>query len=130
MALGDPAPYLGRVADTLRVLVVDDNPLVRRTIRDVLEEDLAVEILECCDGDEVLARYEAFGPDWVLMDIRMARVDGIAATAALRAAHPEARILVVSEHDQDDIRRAARRAGAEGCVGKADLLELRKWLGA
>ena len=125
MAAPAPARYVTHM--TLRILVVDDNALVRQMIRDVLE-DLPVEIVECADGDEVVARYEAFAPDWVLMDIRMPRMDGIAATAALRAAHPEARVLVVSEHDQDDIRRAAGRAGAEGYVRKKDLLELRSWL--
>lgn len=111
----------------LRVLIVDDNALIRRMIRDVLE-DLPVEIAECADGDEALARYDAFDPDWVLMDIRMSRVDGITATAALCEAHPDARILMVSEHDQEDIRSAARRAGAAGYVHKRDLRELRKWL--
>src|SRR5262245_61783924 len=107
--------YLPRMADALRILIVDDNALVRRTIRAILE-DLPAEIVECADGDEVLPSYESFAPDWVLMDIGMPRMDGIAATAALRAAHPDARVLMVSEHDQADIRRAADRAGASGYV--------------
>jgi len=115
------------MGEPLRVLIVDDNPLVRRMIRDVLD-GLPLEIAECADGDEVLGRYATFAPDWVLMDIRMPRLDGIAATAALRAVHPEARVLVVSEHDQEDIRQAAGRAGAAGHVRKDDLTELRRWL--
>ena len=120
-----PLPSYGAVV--MRVLIVDDNPQVRRTIRDVLV-DVATEFSECADGDEVLARFEAFVPDWVLMDVRMARVDGIAATAALRTAHPEARVVMVSDHDQPDIRSAARRAGAEGYVAKRDLLDLPRLL--
>ena len=115
------------MTETLRVLIVDDNAGMRRTIRDVLE-DLGPEVDECGDGDEVLARFEAFAPDWVLMDVRMARVDGIAATAALRKAHPEARVIMVSDHDQEDVRRAADRAGAVGYVAKRDLLELPRLL--
>lgn len=115
------------MTDPLRVLIVDDNPLVRRTIRDILEE-LSPMLEECADGDEVVARFEAFCPDWVLMDVRMARVDGIAATATLRATHPDARVIVVSDHDQEDIRRAATRAGAVGYVVKRDLLDLPRLL--
>jgi CheY-like chemotaxis protein len=111
----------------MRVLIVDDNAGMRRTIRDVLE-DLDPDVDECADGDEVLARFEAFLPDWVLMDVRMPRVDGIAATARLCASHPGARVIVVSDHDHDDMRRAARRAGAVGYVAKRDLLELPRLL--
>ena len=111
----------------MRVLIVDDSEAMRRTIRDVLE-DLAPEFAECADGDEVLARFEEFCPDWVLMDLRMERVDGLTATAALRTAHPDARVIVVSAHDHDDLRRAAQRVGARAYVAKDDLLELRRVL--
>ena len=113
--------------ETRRVLIVDDSPWVRATIRDVLE-DLPLLYAECGDGDEVLAQFEAFAPHWVLMDIRMPRVDGITATAALRAAHPDARVIVVSDHDQEDILRAARHAGAVAYVAKWNLMELRRLL--
>ena len=111
----------------LRLLIVDDNPRIRRTIREIVSPHAAV-IDECTDGDEVLARFESFAPDVVLMDIRMARVDGIAAAAALIAAHPNARIIGVSDHDQDDVRRAAHAAGMEGFVAKRDLLQLHRLL--
>jgi len=111
----------------MRVLIVDDNEHVRRTIRAVLA-GLATEIDECADGDEVLARFESFAPQWVLMDVRMSRMDGIGATEMLLAAHPEARVIVVSDYDQADVRCAARKAGAEGYVAKRDLLDLRTLL--
>ena len=111
----------------MRVLIVDDSEAMRRTIRDVLE-DLAPVVEECVDGDEVLARFEEFDPDWVLMDLRMERMDGLTATAALRSAYPGARVVVVSAHDHDDLRRAAQRAGAHAYVAKDDLLELRRIL--
>lgn len=111
----------------LRILVVDDNARVRRTIRDVVS-DLVAAVEECADGDQVLDRFEAFRPDWVLMDIRMPRMDGISATAALTEAYPAARVVIVSDYEQDDLRRAARRAGAVGYVAKSDLLELRAFL--
>jgi len=113
----------------MRVLIVDDEPLVRLIIREVLA-GLATEIDECADGDEALSHYEAFSPHWVLMDIEMARLDGIGATAALRATHPEARIVVVSDHEEEEVRRAARVAGADAYVSKRDLLKLRAVLTA
>ena len=108
----------------LRILVVDDNARVRRTIRDVVS-DLASAVEECADGDQVIRRYEAFRPDWVLMDIRMPRMDGISATAALTSAHPGARVVIVSDFEQADLRDAAAKAGAVGYVAKRDLLVLR-----
>ena len=113
----------------LRLLIVDDSPRVRRTIREVVS-GLDPVIEECADGDEVPTRFETFAPDFVLMDIRMARVDGITAAVSLLAAHPDARIIAVSDHDQDDVRRAAREAGMEGFVPKSDLLQLVRLLQA
>ena len=79
------------MTDRLRLLIVDDNSRMRRTIREVVSP-LGPVVEECSDGDEVLARYEAFEPDFVLMDLRMARVDGIAAAISLLAVHPRARL--------------------------------------
>ncbi len=108
---------------TLRLLLVDDNPQFRRTIRAALS-GIAFAFDECDDGSEALSRFEAFAPDFVLMDIALKRMDGIRATAELTLAHPGARVIVVSAYDADDLRRAAREAGAEGFVSKTDLTEL------
>ncbi len=64
------------------------------------------------------------------MDLRMARVDGLAAAAVLLAAHPRARIIAVSDHDHEDVRRAARDAGMEAFVAKWDLMQLGRILAA
>jgi CheY-like chemotaxis protein len=108
-----------------RILLVDDNPRVRAVIRAVLAHH-ASDLAECDDGSQVLAAYEAFRPDLVLMDIRMPGMDGIQATALLKQAHPTARVVIVSDHEQDDLRAAARQAGAEGYVVKSDLVMLRE----
>jgi CheY-like chemotaxis protein len=110
-----------------RILLVDDSPHVRAVLRAVLA-DIAFDMAECSDGDEALASYEAFRPDLVLMDVRMPRMDGIEATVLLKKAHPTARIVIVSDHEHDDLRAAARQAGAEGYVIKTDLLVLRELL--
>jgi CheY-like chemotaxis protein len=112
---------------TRRILLVDDNPHVRAVIRAVLAGHVS-DLAECDDGDQVLAFYEAFRPDLVLMDIRMPGLDGIQATALLKKAHPTARIVIVSDHEQDDLKAAARQAGAEAYVVKTDLVVLRELL--
>jgi DNA-binding NarL/FixJ family response regulator len=115
------------MSTTLRLLLVDDSPRFRRTIRAALS-GLVSAFEECEDGDQVASRFEAFRPDLVLMDIAMSRKDGIRTTAELLSAHPDARVVIVSAHDGADLRRAAREAGAECFVSKTNLMELRSLL--
>ena len=91
--------------------------------------DLAEEITECSDGGEVLDTYTRFQPDWVLMDIEMAEVDGIRATRQLTAAFLEAKVVTVTNYDDRVLRTRAQQAGACGYILKDDLLELRSLLG-
>lgn len=114
------------------LLIVDDNAAMRRLMRRLIG-DLAERIEECTDGSEVLSAYEQhhFGAtDWVLMDVEMAGMDGLTATQELRAAHPEARVIIVTKHDDEAIRAAAFRNGACGFVAKENLLELRALVSA
>lgn len=116
----------------MMLLIVDDNAAMRQLIRRVTGE-LAERIVECEDGSAALAAYEQhyFGEaDWVLMDLEMAVMDGLTATRQLRAAHPEARIVIVTRHNDEEVRAAAFRNGAYGFVPKENLLELRAILTA
>ncbi len=90
--------------------------------------DLAHHIEERAAGTEALAAYQACRPDWVLMDIRLPGLDGIAAVRQIRGGDPRARIVMVTQYDDEDLRRAAGAAGACGYVLKDDLLSLRKLL--
>jgi CheY-like chemotaxis protein len=110
-------------------MIVEDNPEMRRLIRSLLC-DLASAVSECDDGAEALAAYAAHRPDWVLMDIKMQQMDGITATRELKSNFPEARVLIVTDYDDADMREAARCAGAIGYVLKEDLLGLRQMLKA
>ncbi len=104
---------------TIRVLVVDDHPVVRSGLVGLLdvEDDLEV-VGEAGDGAEAVARVAALVPDVVLMDLRMPRMDGAAATGAILAAHPAVRVLVLTTYDTDaDIVRAVE-AGATGYLLK------------
>ena len=101
---------------------------MRRLLRRMLA-DLVEEITECRDGVEVLDTYTRCQPDWVLMDIEMAEMDGLSATRQLTALFPEAKVLVVTNYDDRALRSAAQQAGACGYILKDDLLELRGLLG-
>jgi CheY-like chemotaxis protein len=111
----------------MKLLIVDDNPSIRKMIKSIVE-DLAEEIRECSDGSEALALYRERRADWVLMDIRMNKVDGLAATRQIKSAYPDARIVIVTNYDEADLREAARQAGARDYVVKENLLALREIL--
>jgi CheY-like chemotaxis protein len=116
----------------MKILIVDDNSQMRQLIRSFVE-DLAEEIAECGDGEEVVAAYAAQqfgGDDRVLMDLQMSRVGGLEATRQLLAAFPEAQIIIVTQYDDPYWREAAQRAGACGYVLKENLLDLRLLLQA
>jgi len=103
--------------DGIRVLVVDDHPLVRSTLTDLLsdEPDLTV-VGECEDGSQVLDAVERLHPDVVLMDLSMPGMGGLAATEALRAVRPAPRVVVLSA--QTGVRSEVRAAGADALVPK------------
>jgi DNA-binding NarL/FixJ family response regulator len=99
----------------VRVLLVDDQELVRSGLRRILRRRAGFEVVaECDDGDGVPAAVAAHAPDLVVMDLRMRRVDGIAATAALRAAGDAPPVLVLTTFDDDELLSGALRAGAAG----------------
>ncbi|MEP6947129.1 MAG: response regulator transcription factor [Acidobacteriota bacterium] len=108
---------------TTAVLIVDDSRPMRELIRMTLS-GVAEIVGECSDGSEALSAYERLRPDWVLMDINMKDVDGITATQQITAAHPEAKIMIVTDYDDEGLRRAAREAGAAEYVVKENLLNI------
>ena len=104
---------------SVRILVVDDQPKVRQGLRMMLalEPDLAI-VGEAEDGTQALTLARSLHPDVVLMDVAMPNLDGIAATSALRAVAPEARVIMLSVHDDPKTRRQAEQAGAVAFVAK------------
>jgi DNA-binding NarL/FixJ family response regulator len=107
----------------MTVLIVEDNSGVRSLLRRALQ-GTASQIWECSDGEDALQSYAEYRPDIVLMDIRMPRMDGLAATRLIRQSYPAARIVMVSDYDDEDLRQAASTAGASGYTLKQDLSEL------
>ena len=106
-------------AVTIRVLVVDDEPLVRHGLRTIIDSEPDLEVVgEAGDGAQALAETRRLAPDLVCMDVRMPDVDGIRATELVLAlAHPP-RVLVVTTFSSDDYVFGALRAGASGFVLK------------
>jgi DNA-binding NarL/FixJ family response regulator len=103
----------------IRVLLVDDQELVRAGLRGVLREQFGFEIVgECADGTEVLAAVAGCEPDIVLMDVRMPLLDGVAATRRLRAERPSVPVLALTTFDDDQALAGMLRAGAAGFVLK------------
>ncbi|MDX3642008.1 response regulator transcription factor [Streptomyces sp. MB09-02B] len=104
---------------TIRVLLADDHPVVRDGLAAMLstQPDLTV-VGEAASGAEALRRTASLAPDVVLMDLQMPEMDGTTATAAIRAAHPEVRVLVLTTYDTDADITAAVDAGAVGYLLK------------
>lgn len=103
----------------LRVLLVDDDPLVRTGLSMILGSAQDIEVAgEASDGDEAVSRVRATAPDVVLMDIRMRRMDGLAATKAVTALADPPKVLVLTTYDLDEYVFDALAAGASGFLLK------------
>lgn len=99
----------------IRVLLVDDQQLVREGLRRILHTDDGFEIVgECSDGDEVVDAVTRLRPDLVVMDIRMKRVDGVEATRQLRMRPDAPPVLVLTTFDDDEVLATSLRVGASG----------------
>jgi DNA-binding NarL/FixJ family response regulator len=107
------------VARVIRVLIVDDDALVRAGLSMMLagSDDIRV-VAEASDGAQVASAVDAFAPDVVLMDIRMPGMDGLAATEELRRRESAPQIIVLTTFDADDHVLRALRAGAAGFLLK------------
>jgi RNA polymerase sigma factor (sigma-70 family) len=103
----------------VRVLVVDDDDLMRAGLAAVLSSDETVDVVgEASDGRSALERVRALGPDVVLMDVRMPDLDGIAATREVVAAYPDAKVVILTTFERDDYIFGSLNAGASGFLLK------------
>ena len=103
----------------VRVLIVEDDALMRAGLRGVLGGDPAIEVVgEAGDGRHAVHRTRLLSPDIVLMDIRMPDLDGIAATRDVLAAFPDVKVVILTTFEQDDYIFGALRAGASGFLLK------------
>ena len=106
-------------AEPTRVLIVDDQALMREGLRTLLELDETIQVVgTAANGHEALALARELAPHVVLMDIRMPGLDGIAATRALKATQAQVQVLMLTTFDDDELIVAALQAGASGYVLK------------
>jgi len=106
---------------TVRIVLADDQALLRKGFRMILEAEADLEIVgEAADGADAVRLVELYQPDVVLMDVRMPVLDGIEATRAITAATPgdETRVLILTTFDLDEYAFSALRAGASGFLLK------------
>ena len=103
----------------VRVLIVDDDDLMRAGLRGVLSSDEGIELVgEASDGREASYRVRVTRPDVVLMDVRMPDLDGISATRELLDAFPDVKVVILTTFEQDDYIFGALSAGASGFLLK------------
>ena len=107
------------------ILIVDDNALIRQTIKAILDVP-GILCVECSDGVTAVERYREVRPAWVLMDLMMPGVNGIQATKEIVAEYPDARIAIVTNFDDAEFRKAAKEAGACTYVLKEEMMKLKE----
>jgi len=107
------------VSDPIRVLVADDQGLVREGLMTLLDAASGIEpVAAARDGEEAVSLCQQYAPDVVLMDLRMPRMDGVEATRQIRTAHPDTEVVVLTTHADEASILDALGAGARGYLTK------------
>jgi DNA-binding NarL/FixJ family response regulator len=106
-------------SDPIRVLCVDDHPLVRKGIAAIISAEPSMRLAgEASNGREAVAKFTELRPDVVLMDLRMPEMDGVEATRQIRGINPDARIIALTSYDGDQDIYKAIEAGVRGYILK------------
>jgi DNA-binding NarL/FixJ family response regulator len=107
------------VVPPIRIVIVDDSPLYRRTIRKILEKQPNLQVVaEAGDGVYGIQAVRTHRPDVVIMDVTLPILNGIDATRKIKFEFPKVRVIVLSIHDVESISAAAHGAGACRCLNK------------
>ena len=108
----------GHVSESIRILIAEDNALLRGVLRDALAEAGMTVVAEASDGAEAVGLAEETTPDVVVMDMRMPNVDGIEATERIAQSLWAMPVVVLSAYDEPQMIEAALAAGATSCLKK------------
>jgi len=111
----------------MRIMIVDDNDLMLKEISKsvALKTDT---MMECKNGESAVLSCSDFNPDWILMDIRMEKMNGILAAEKIKAVMPDVNIAFITSYDNYSYRQAAKSLGIEHYFMKTNLLDIRKVL--
>jgi len=105
----------------VRILIVDDHELVRRGLRSILATRPEWEICgEAADGGDAIEKARGLKPDIVLLDITMPHMNGLDAARIIRRDVPRAKVIILSQYDESEMRTRALDAGAQGYISKSD----------
>ncbi len=110
----------------MKILLVEDNVKMRSFIKKIIEREIETveEFYECEDGAEAVELYQQYHPDWVLMDIQLKTIDGLAATRMILNFDPSAKVIMVTQYDDTEYRDQARAIGVYGYILKDNLSQI------
>jgi DNA-binding NarL/FixJ family response regulator len=106
----------------IKILIVDDHEIFRRGLRALLEASAEWEICgEAVDGIDAVEKSSSLGPDIVIMDITMPRMNGLEAARLIKKQNPQIRIVIITQHDSPQVQAAALESGAQAFVTKSSV---------
>jgi two-component system response regulator DesR len=108
----------------MRLMIIDDHAPAREMIRQMLALP-GITFCECASGEEALQQVREFNPYWITVDVSMPGLNGFQSTSALRAEHPQARVIIVTSFHESHYRQLSREAGAIAVISKDNLMALR-----
>ena len=114
-------PQIRDITRPIRILLADDQPLIRRAVRDILESTPRFRICgEASTGVEAVHASSALNPDVIVLNISMPEMNGFDAARLIRSRHSDAAIVILSSHKDQQLIEEGRRIGVQGFVAKED----------
>jgi len=110
----------------MKILIVEDNYKIRQMIKSILQRNIKQikEICECDSGEEAVNQYDSFLPDWVLMDIKLNKMNGLTAAELITKKDPQTKIIIVTQYSESVYKNKAKKIGVRAYVLKDNLQEL------
>ncbi len=107
-------------------MIVDDSSKMRQMIKSILQRNInqEIEFFECDSGEEAVEQYDIFSPDWVLMDIKLDKMNGLTAAEIITKKNPQTKIIVVTQYNEAVYKNNAKKVGVRAYVLKDNLQEL------